>query len=507
MKLTYDKLWYRLAEKGWKKQDLREIAGISRTSIAKLSKDENVTTDVLMKICSALECDISDIVNVKKEDSSINLQSNISNKETYKINSFFAGIGGFDIAFERHGFATQFLCEVNPFCNEVLATHWPNVMREQDINNIVPESIPTADVWCGGFPCQDVSVARGASQRLGLSGTQSGLFHKYASLLEKHKPQVVIIENVEGLFNSNDGRDFGVVIQKMLSMGYAVAWRVLNSRYFGVPQSRPRVYLCCWMKNPVKATAAMFDRMGAFKPQAAREDFLTEASKPNEYPKVPNVAYCLAATSGRHTGTDWSRTYVVCRDGVRRLTPKEYERLQGFPDMWTLPNAAKNDDSTDTLRYTALGNAVSVPVVEWVADRVYSQLSISDSNDTVFSRDSLKSMVPEFKKSIWSQINMSQIDFSDETKTYKWPKAGLAWENEYIGGSVQPTPVQIINSSLVDLVEKDFVGKRYYLTPNAAEGILRRVDSQGRKLFAPLRKGLEIEREKNMQGVTANANA
>lgn len=498
MKLVYDKLWFRLAEKGMKKQDLREATGICRTSIAKLSKNENVTTDVLIKICAALDCDISEIVSIEKASANdLQLETLIQEKRTFRINSFFAGIGGFDIAFERQGFETQFLCEINPFCNEVLSTHWPNVQRVQDINEIAQGSIPIADVWCGGFPCQDVSVARGASERLGLSGTRSGLFYQYAELIQEYQPQVVIIENVEGLFNSNGGRDFGVIIQKMLSMGYAVAWRLLNSRYFGVPQSRPRVYLCCWMNNPEKATAVMFDRNGAQKPHNARRDFITEASKPNEYPKVPHVAYCLAATSGRHTGTDWSRTYVVCNDGVRRLTPVEYERLQGFSDMWTLPNTYSNDDDTDTLRYTAIGNAVSVPVVEWVANRVYSQLLTPATNNTLFLQDDLKSMVPEFKKATWSQENLSKIDFSDDTNTYKWPKAGLAWDNAFIGATVYPTPTHIIDSSLLDVVEKIHVGKRYYLTPNAAEGIIRRVDGQGRKLFAPLREALEIEKIKN----------
>ena len=210
-------------------------------------------------------------------------------KAKYKVNSFFAGIGGFDLGFENQGFQTEYLCEINPFCNEVLSFHWPNVKKGTDICAIDESSIPVADVWCGGFPCQDVSVARGASQRLGLDGTRSGLFFRYAELIEKKRPKVVVIENVEGLFNSNGGRDFGVILQRMTQLGYAVAWRLVNSRYFGVPQSRSRVYLCCWQKDLARATHVMFDSVGAHSTSNARKDFVTEASKPNEYPKVPDI--------------------------------------------------------------------------------------------------------------------------------------------------------------------------------------------------------------------------
>lgn len=223
-------------------------------------------------------------------------------KKKYHINSFFAGIGGFDVAFEQHGFSTTLLCEINPFCNQILSRHWPNVQKAGDINAITIDEIPNAEVWCGGFPCQDISVARGASARLGLKGKRSGLFFRFAELIETKMPEIVIIENVAGLFTSNKGRDFGVILQTLSSLGYGVAWRLLNSRYFGVPQSRTRVYLCCWRSNPAKALSVMFDKEGAKKPQNERTDFITEDSKPNEYPKVPKVAYCLAASSGRPVG-------------------------------------------------------------------------------------------------------------------------------------------------------------------------------------------------------------
>ena len=103
----------------------------------------------------------------------------------YRVNSFFAGIGGFDLGFEKSGFKTEYLCEINPFCNEVLSTHWSDVRRATDICEVRASDIPDAEVWCGGFPCQDISVARGASQRLGLGGTRSGLFYQFADLIEE----------------------------------------------------------------------------------------------------------------------------------------------------------------------------------------------------------------------------------------------------------------------------------------------------------------------------------
>ena len=417
-------------------------------------------------------------------------------RKKYGLNSFFAGIGGFDVAFEKHGFSTKLLCEINPFCNQILSRHWPNVHKATDINTIDVKDIPDVKVWCGGFPCQDISVARGASARLGLKGTRSGLFYRFAELIEEKLPEVVIIENVAGLFTSNKGRDFGVILQCLSALGYGVAWRLLNSRYFGVPQSRTRVYICCWRNNPQKALGVMFDKQGAFKPKNERLDFITEESKPNEFPKVPKVAYCLAASSGRHTGTDWSRTYVVCKDGVRRLSPVESERLQGFPDNWTSPTEeAIYDENINTLRYTAIGNAVSVPVVEWIADKVYSNLN--DKSESEAIEDCLINY-SDFTKSQWSESVLSEIDFSDPTNEFKWQRGGIAWNDKFIECNAYPTPERLKTSSLLKLIEKEQYNPVYFLSPNAAEGILRRVDGQNRTLFAPLRLALEKLSSRNI---------
>ena len=101
-----------------------------------------------------------------------------------------------------------------------------------------------------------------------------------------------------------------------------------------------------------------------------------------------------------------------------------------------------------------------------------------------------------FAKEKWKSDIFTDVDYTDTSMTHKWPRAGIAWGNGYIGGNVAPTPHKPIESSLTAIVERDRVSRKYYLTPNAAEGILRRVDNQGRKLFEPLRTALEIEKMK-----------
>ena len=411
----------------------------------------------------------------------------------FKMNSFFAGIGGFDLGCERHGFETALLCEINPFCHKILSSHWPNTPLKTDITKIQPTEIPKADLWCGGFPCQDISLARASNERLGLKGARSGLFYTFADLVEQAKPEVILIENVEGLLNSNEGRDFGIIIQRMVQLGYGVAWRLLNSRYFGVPQSRSRMYICCWKNRVDLAVKSLFEDGLVEKPANPRKDFLSPSSPENVYPQVPKVAYCLAASSGRHTGTDWSRTYVSDENGVRRLTPLESERLQGFPDNWTLVADIQGDsEEIDTLRYTAVGNAVSVPVIEWIAERIYLNLI---QKDEALLRGGITDYNPHIKKAKNIDVDLVSTDFSITDISLKWTKAGFADLDLQYQVKIPPSPQNKVETELFPLIEKT-ASPKYFLTSNAATGILRRVDKQGRTLFAPLRSALEKEAAK-----------
>jgi DNA (cytosine-5)-methyltransferase 1 len=299
--------------------------------------------------------------------------------------SFFAGIGGFDLGFERAGFESVWQCEVKPFCLDILEQHWPNVERSTDIREVKANEIPKASVWTGGFPCQDVSLAR-MGPRSGLRGRQSGLFYDFAGLIDESRPPVVVLENVAALLSSHDGKDFAIVLRTLADIGYGVAWRVLDSRYFGVPQSRSRVFVVGSLRGAESAGQVLFEpecgdrNIEKSRPNGSKpiSPFAVSVGNP-EQGFVKKLAHCLYAESARHTGTDWSRNYVSYPEGrVRRLTPLEAERLQGFPDNWTMPKEeSDNLDMLDSARYHACGNAVSVPVAEWIGQRIVANLGDS----------------------------------------------------------------------------------------------------------------------------------
>ena len=298
-----------------------------------------------------------------------------------RVASFFSGIGGFDLGFEKAGFEVAFQCEIDPFCQQVLSKHWPDLEIASDIREVSRAAVPLCSVWVGGFPCQDVSLAR-MGKRAGLRGRNSGLFHEFARLVGEGKPRVLVIENVAGLLSSNRGHDFEVVLRTLGELGYAVGWRTLNSRYFGVPQSRQRVYIVACYGDWRGPPAVLFEpeccegdaaKGGQHREKATSpfETIIGEAG--SKRGQIQSIAYCLYASSARHTGTDWSRNYVCYPHlgAVRRLTPTECEGVMAFPKNWTVaehPDA--QGDDLDSLRYYALGNAVTPPVAQWLADRI-----------------------------------------------------------------------------------------------------------------------------------------
>lgn len=405
-----------------------------------------------------------------------------------RVNSFFAGIGGFDLAFEKEGFETVFYCEKDDFCRSVLKRHWPNVASSIDIQHLSCKDIPAAEVWTAGFPCQDLSLARTPhGVRDGLKGSQSGLFYTFLELLSVHKPKVVLLENVAGLLSSHKGADFNALISSLTKLGYGVAWRVLNARYFGAPQSRPRVFICAWLGSPSNAIKALYEDEISMKPKNERLGFITESKCKKSGISVPQISFCISATSGRHTGLDWARSYVTYPNAVRRLTPLECEQLQGLPENWTVP---ENDyvvpiRGIETSRYHAIGNAVCVPVVQWVAGRISNIIDASENEVGASPPPSIKSRLQQLSQTYLSpQLEVQTMP--EEAKEHKWQSGGIAYKGWIATATASSSPCTPIHTQLINVIEKKKVHERYFLSVNAAQGILRRVDKLGRNLFLPL---------------------
>ena len=158
-----------------------------------------------------------------------------------QVGSLFSGVGLCDLGLEWAGMGHAFFCEVDPFCRSVLRRHWPGIPIYEDIRELRGADLPPVDVLCGGFPCQDVSLAA-AGKRKGITGKRSGLWHEYARLIEEIRPGYVIVENVPGLLAAG----IEAVLQDLAAVGYDAEWEVLPAAAVGAPHRRERVFLVAY---------------------------------------------------------------------------------------------------------------------------------------------------------------------------------------------------------------------------------------------------------------------
>lgn len=198
--------------------------------------------------------------------------------------SLFAGIGGFDLALSNAGVKVCASVEIDNKCRDVLAKHFPETKLFSDIKDVTGEQlraagfIPERGIITAGFPCQDLSVA---GLRKGLAGSRSGLFWEIIRLVDETQPRYLIIENVAGLLSSQSGRDLGIVIEALVERRYGIAWRVLDSQYFGVPQRRRRVFIVASLgehRSPVEILFEPESRTGHLEPSTKKKQKTTRVS-------------------------------------------------------------------------------------------------------------------------------------------------------------------------------------------------------------------------------------
>tara|TARA_R110002167_G_scaffold73033_1_gene204915 strand:- start:10366 stop:11160 length:795 start_codon:yes stop_codon:yes gene_type:complete len=162
--------------------------------------------------------------------------------------SLFSGIGGFDLAADRIGWNNVFHCEIDPFCQKVLAHHFPNSIPHDDITTLqAAKYFGRIDVLSGGFPCQDASVAKQDGQgRQGLEGDRTGLWTEMVRAIDEIRPRYIVAENVSNILRTNNGRDWRTILGALDGMGYNAEWRVTRASEVGSCHHRARGYLVAY---------------------------------------------------------------------------------------------------------------------------------------------------------------------------------------------------------------------------------------------------------------------
>ena len=234
--------------------------------------------------------------------------------------SFFSGVGGLDLGFERAGIRTVSVSEIDPFARSVLASRFPGVQQlgdivalaDHELSSVVQQTADvlqrrggpadgegrttsgddwkTADIWSAGFPCQDLSVA---GKRKGFTdGRRSVLAFTFLDLVERFRPRWLVLENVPGLFSSNNGRDVLALLNEMDNLGYGISWRTLDARFFGVPQRRRRVFIVASLGSD-RAGEVLLECEGGCGHTQARKSSWQATSGGSE--QRPDVAGALLA--------------------------------------------------------------------------------------------------------------------------------------------------------------------------------------------------------------------
>lgn len=313
-----------------------------------------------------------------------------------KVFSAFTGIGGFEIGIEaaaaRAGQPVEFVgySEIDQRCISVYEKHFKGVQNYGDITKIDAESLPDFDCIVGGFPCQSFSIL---GHRRGFDDTRGTLFFDLARILRAKQPKLFVFENVKGLVVHDGGRTFKTIITTINDLGYDCQWQVLNSTNHSVPHNRDRIVIVGHLR-------------GASRPKVFPIPRATDADYPKRhsakaYPQEPQVRIPEATVAGfamarpgqainlsmpnsrsrRGRVSDVSPTldtgmwiYTLEVDGrIRRLTPRECERLQAFPDDWT-KTGILGEEFTDRQRYKMMGNAITTNVVQSVFERILTSV-------------------------------------------------------------------------------------------------------------------------------------
>ena len=344
------------------------------------TKNKPYTTTTLIKFIKA-----SRINNAIKEEivgPSINTPSN-------KLNmiDLFAGTGAFSLAFNSTNAVN--IVFSNDMCmasKTIYDENFDHKLTLKNLNEINVEDIPSHDILTGGFPCQPFSIA---GHQEGFKDERSNVFWKILSIIDYHQPKCVILENVKNILSHDQGNTFNTIKSNLENKGYHICFKVLNtSDITGIPQHRERIYIVCLKSKNVfdkfnldfpkiekKLTSSFFeddvpdkyyytDKSSTWtlvKSNVVKKDTIYQYRR--VYIRENKSSECPTLTANMGSGGH-NVPIILDNKGVRKLTPRECFNFQGFPLSYILPNLC------DSNLYKLAGNAVSVPVVNLIAQRI-----------------------------------------------------------------------------------------------------------------------------------------
>lgn len=236
--------------------------------------------------------------------------------------------------------------EIDSSAIKVYQRHFPRHKNWGNITQINPTELPPFELLVGGFPCQAFSVA---GKRQGFYDHRGSLFFEIARIVRETQPRLLLLENVKGLLFHDEGKTFHTVIATLDALGYDCQWQVLNSKNHGVPQNRERIFIIGHLRGTPRPEVFPFARHNTIRAKKHQQGELGH--------QIASTLTCQYLR-GRGSHLLVSESPEV---SIRRLSPVECERLQGFPDHWT-------QEISTAQRYKSLGNAVTVSVIQSICE-------------------------------------------------------------------------------------------------------------------------------------------
>ena len=308
------------------------------------------------------------------------------------VASFFAGVGGIDLGFEKAGFKTIYANEFDNYAADTFELNFDVTVDRRDINTVPAEDIPNFDVMLAGFPCQAFSIA-GYRQGFNDEQGRGNLFFELVRILKAKKPRIAFFENVKNLVSHDNGNTFRVICSELDKLGYKYLFQVMNAADYGnIPQNRERIYIVAFRD---KEDYANFDLPKSIPLKAKIKDVIDFEGRVDDkfyYTAEKNKFFdeLKKNMTKNYTTYQWRRVYVrenksnlvptltanmgtgghnvplilTNNNEIRKLTPRECFNVQGFPKDYKLPNQSNGR------LYKQAGNSVTVPVIERIAKNI-----------------------------------------------------------------------------------------------------------------------------------------